>query len=95
VGVLTYLWVLTDALGERITVVVDFDRTRAPWFRAVGALLPDYRQPSPGMWARHVAWVAVLALLAIVAWRATGRRRQPTRSTPAEEVPAGVLVSTN
>jgi hypothetical protein len=95
VGVLTYCWVLTDALRERITVVVDFDRTGAPWFRAVGALLPDYRNPSPGMWARHAASIGVLALLAIVAWRMGGRRPQPNHSAPAEDVPAGVLVSTN
>jgi hypothetical protein len=91
VGVLTYVWVLTDALRERITVVVDFDRTGAPWFRAIGALLPDYRNPSPGMWARHAAWIAVFALLAIAGWRtAASRRLQP--SVPSDEVPAAALV---
>jgi hypothetical protein len=91
IGVLTYVWVLTDALRERITVVVDFDRTRAPWFRAVGALLPDYRNPSPGMWARHAAWIGVLALLAIIGWR-TAASRRATSSTPSAEAPAAVLV---
>jgi hypothetical protein len=90
VGVLTYLWVLIDALRERITVVVDFDRTGAPWFRAVGALLPDYRNPSPGMWIAHVLWITVVALLAIVAWRAAGARRPATISRPAPDAPAPV-----
>jgi hypothetical protein len=95
VGVLTYVWVLTDALRERIAVVVDFDRTRAPWFRAVGALLPDYRQPSPGMWLRHAVWIGVLALLAVAGWRAAGRRTEQALSAPAKDVPATVLVPTN
>jgi hypothetical protein len=91
VGVLTYVWVLTDALRERIRVVVDFDRTGAPWFRAIGALLPDYRNPSPGMWARHAAWIAVFAMLAIAGWRtAASRRSQP--SALSDEVPAAALV---
>jgi hypothetical protein len=95
VGVLTYIWVLTDALRERITVVVDFDGTRAPWFRAVGAVLPDYRQASPGMWIRHVAWIGVLALLATVAWRAAGTRPGPVTSPPAHDTRAAVLVPTD
>jgi hypothetical protein len=94
-GVLTYAWVLTDAIRERITVVVDFDRTGAPWFRAVGALLPDYRNPSPGMWARHVLWIAFVALIAIVAWRAAGARRDATISRPAHDAPAPVPVPTH
>jgi hypothetical protein len=95
VGVLTYLWVLTDALRERITVVVDFDRTGAPWFRAVGALLPDYRNPSPGMWARHALWIGIVAVLVVVAWRAAGARRPVTISRPAHDGPAPVPVPTH
>lgn len=95
VGVLTYVWVLTDALRERVSVVVDFDRTRAPWFRAVGALLPDYRQPSPGMWLRHAVWIGVLALVAVVGWRAAGRRTEQALSAPAKDLPATALVPTN
>ena len=91
-GVLTYAWVLTDAIRERITVVVDFDHTGAPWFRAVGVLLPDYRNPTPAMWVRHVLWIAVVALLAIVAWRAAGARRHTTVSRPAHGAPAPVPV---
>jgi hypothetical protein len=92
VGVLTYLWVLTDALHERITVVVDFDRTGAPWFRAVGALLPDYRNPSPGMWARHAAWIGVLALVAIIGWRTAAFRRRSEVAAPAHDAREAVLV---
>jgi hypothetical protein len=95
VGVLTYIWVLTDALHERITVVVDFDRTGAPWFRAVGALLPDYGQPSPGMWVRHAAWIGVLAFLAIASWRAAGTRRHSVIPTPAQDARAPVLATTD
>jgi hypothetical protein len=91
VGVLTYVWVLVDALRERITVVVDFDRTRAPWFRVVGALLPDYRNPSPGMWLRHGAWLGVVVVLAIAGWRAAASRRA-TRSAPSDAAPAAALV---
>jgi hypothetical protein len=76
--------------------VVDFDRTGAPWFRAVGALLPDYRNPSPGMWARHVLWIAVVALVAIVAWRAAGTPRAATTiSSRAHDAPAPVPVPTH
>jgi hypothetical protein len=95
IGVVTYAWVLTDALRERLTVVVDFDRTGAPWFRAVGALLPDYRNPSSGMWALHVLWIAVVAVVAVVAWRAAGARRPVVISPPAPDAPARAPVPTH
>jgi hypothetical protein len=47
------------------------------------------------MWLRHAAWIGVLALLAVIGWRAAGRRTEDAHSAPAKDVPATVLVPTN
>jgi hypothetical protein len=77
VGALHWAWLVTEVLAGRRTLVVDFEGTANPLYRLGRALLPDYRSPGSGDWARQAGWLAALAALALVAaglWPSGGRR---------------------
>jgi hypothetical protein len=54
--------------------VSGFEAVDDPLYTWARALLPDYRDPGPGMWVRHVVWIAALAALAVTGWRQAGAR---------------------
>jgi hypothetical protein len=72
-GVGTYLWVVADGLGGRITWVVDFFRTTNPFYGAWRVLLPDYMAASAHTWALHGVWLGVALFLAVLGWRRARR----------------------
>jgi hypothetical protein len=84
VGAINWGWLVVEVLDRRRTLIVDFERTANPLYRAARASLPDYRSPGPGDWALQALWLAALALLAATAagwWprgphRARGARRR-------------------
>ena len=77
-GVLTYGWLLADGYTRAITWVSGFAETGAPTSRLLRPLLPDYRGD---FWFHHLAWIAVLVLLAVLARRAA--RREWSFARPA------------
>ena len=68
-GLVTTGWLLVDGLGERLTLIVDFARTASPPFRLLRVALPNYLDMTMRTWSLHTAWLAVVALLATIAWR--------------------------
>jgi hypothetical protein len=83
-GALVFAWVVTEALLGRLTLVVDFETTTNPLYRAWRHVLPDYRHPTAATWALHVAWMAVVAALAVAGWRSVGPRTD--RDSPVPEL---------
>jgi hypothetical protein len=68
-GALAWGWLVAEVLDRRRTLIVDFESTANPLFRAWRLLLPDYRHPDAGNWAVQGAWLAALAAAAILAFR--------------------------
>ena len=71
IGAATWLWLVVEALGRHLTLVFDFETTGNPVVGAWRAVLPDYRHPGPGDWARQSVWFALLG--AVGWWAASGR----------------------
>jgi hypothetical protein len=84
-GVLTYGWLLADGYTRAITWVSGFAETGAPTSRLLRPLLPDYRGD---FWFHHLAWIAVLVLLAVLARRAA-RRNWSLRAARRDPDPPG------
>jgi hypothetical protein len=82
VGAINWGWLVVEVLDGRRTLIVDFEATANPLYRAARALLPDYRSPGPGDWAHQALWLAALGLLAAVAvgWRPRRRPGERWRS---------------
>jgi hypothetical protein len=82
-GAATWLWLVVEVRRQRLTLIVDFESTSNPLYRAWRAVLPDYRHPGSDDWLLQAAWLAVLALAAVVAWRQAGGVEQvpPVPST--------------
>ena len=72
VGTASWLWLVVEASTDRLTLIVDFDRTSNPWWQVWSALLPDLRDFGPSDVARYAAWAALLAWSCRLAWRAVG-----------------------
>lgn len=72
-GIAAFAWVVSEGIAGRITWVVDFFRTAYPVFRAAGAILPDYTDPSLRTWILHAVWAAALAALAGLGWARADR----------------------
>lgn len=68
-GVASWVWLAVEASTDRRTLVVDFDETTNPWYRAWSQLLPDHR--IDGAWDQVLTtiWLALLALSTLAAWR--------------------------
>ncbi len=79
VGTATWLWLVVEASTDRLTLIVDFDRTANPWWQLWSSLLPDLRVAGPGDVVRFVVWALVLAWSARWTWRRVGsaERVQP------------------
>jgi hypothetical protein len=98
VGVVATAALLVDGWARELTWVTDFEQVDDPLYAWARFLLPDYRDPTPGMWVRHVAWVALVASLAALGWRQGRRRpagadRTPRSSTPETPAPTAQLTS--
>ena len=78
-GALSWMWLVVEARRGDLTLVVDFATTRNPVFRALHAVLPDYRHPDSGDWLLQGAWLVGLGAVAAVA--AFGPRFARPRST--------------
>ena len=72
-GTVLWAWLVAEVLAGRHTLIVDFERTGDPLYRAWRAVLPDYRNPGLDDWLRQAAWFAVLAAAVTWAWWADGR----------------------
>jgi hypothetical protein len=70
-GVAMWGWLLVDVVARRVTLVVDFERTRAPLYRAWRVLLPDYRNPTSATVALTAVWLVGLTALTVWGWRST------------------------
>lgn len=68
-GVVAWCWLLVEVLGRERTLIVDFEGTRNPVYRAWRAVLPDYRDPSTATWWLQGAWLVVLGVAAVWSWR--------------------------
>lgn len=62
-GVATYAGLLLDGWSREITWVSGFPQVDAPTYQLLRPLLPDYRAE---FLALHLAWIGVLALLAVM-----------------------------
>jgi hypothetical protein len=83
-GVVAWAWLVTEVLTGRRTLIVDFEQTANPLYRAWRAVLPDYRHMSADDWVLQAAWLVILAAAAVAALRST---RSPSPSPPASPRP--------
>jgi hypothetical protein len=89
-GVVAWTWLVAEVLAGRRTLIVDFEQTADPLYRAWRAVLPDYRHPSMDDWVLQAVWLAALAVAAVVALRSARSPTppQPAPPRPREPVPA-------
>lgn len=83
VGAVAWAWLVVEALDHRLTLIVDFERTRNPLYRAWRAVLPDYRTVTTATWVLQALWLAALGALAWAAWRSAAPRQVPAPTPPA------------
>lgn len=77
-GVVATAALTVDGWARELTWVTGAEGVDDPLHSWARALLPDYQQPSTGMWVRHGVWVAVLAALAVSGWRSADPGRDHT-----------------
>lgn len=82
-GVVNWAWLLAEALTGRRTLVVDFAATANPLYRVWSRLLPDYLVPGPRTWLLHAAWIAALAVLAVLGRRGRGQLAENSATMPS------------
>jgi hypothetical protein len=83
IGALNWGWLVVEVLDRRRTLIVDFESTANPVYKAMRAMLPDYRSPGLDDWMRQAVWLAALALVSALAlrprrWRSSAPDRTPT-----------------
>jgi hypothetical protein len=78
---------LQEALARRLALVVDFDATTAPTYRALRPLFPDHLGADRPPTALDAAWVAALVLLVVAAARRPRPRHQEERPWPPADAP--------
>lgn len=71
-GALSWLWLVVEARNGRRTLIVDFESTSNPLYRAWRQVLPDYRHPGTDDWLLQAAWLVALAVAALLAARHAG-----------------------
>jgi hypothetical protein len=86
-GAATYLWLLIEGLAGRLTLVVDFETTTMPVVRALRSVLPDLRLYPSGTTVLLVAWIAVIATLALAGWRTVRGSERPVEISAVPHVP--------
>ncbi len=69
VGVVLWGWVVLEVLQERLRLIIDFEATRDPLYRAWRHLLPDLRHTTGATPVLMAVWLAVVAGLALWGWR--------------------------
>ena len=74
---------MVEHLGHQRTLIVDFEMTSGPLYRAFRAVLPDYRSAGTGDWALQAVWLAALGVVAVLAVRSVRRPRLPNEPSPA------------
>jgi hypothetical protein len=79
VGALEWGWLVVEVLRGRRTLIVDFESTADPVYRAWRTVLPDGRSPSLRDVILLVCWLGGLAVAAVVAARRVSPRRLPQR----------------
>jgi hypothetical protein len=72
VGVVLWGWLVREILDERLRLIIDFEATRDPIYRAWRQLLPDLRLSNGATPVLFAAWTLVLAGLAWWGWRSAG-----------------------
>jgi hypothetical protein len=77
-GVVATAALLVDGRARELTWVSGFESVDDPLYAWARVLLPDYREPSTGMWLRHGMWVVVAVALAVLGWRQGARRPAAT-----------------
>jgi hypothetical protein len=82
VGAWNWGWLLAEVLDRRRTLVIDFEATANPVYRAWRLLLPDYRSPGAGDWVLQAVWLAALAAVVVVSLR-PARRPSPVPARTA------------
>ncbi len=76
-GVVAFGWLLVEGRSTRLTWVTGFERVRAPTYRLLRPLLPDYRGLDTRGWVLHVAWCGVLLGLVVAGWRSATHDVRP------------------
>jgi hypothetical protein len=81
-GALSWAWLVVEVLDGRRRLIIDFESTANPLYRAWRTLLPDYRHPGTGDWLLQVGWLVALGLAtvatvaAVAAWGPARARRR-------------------
>ncbi len=89
VSVASYVALLAAGHGGRATWVAGFAAVTDPVGAPLRAALPDYRSYPDGLLARHAVWLTVL--IALAAWRWSGRVLRPGRPARTARTAAAVL----
>ena len=84
-AVATWAWLLVEVVQRDRTLIVDFEQTRAPLYRAWRNVLPDYHRTSATTWVLTALWLVALAVAARAGWRSAASTEPVT--TPAASVP--------
>jgi hypothetical protein len=69
-GALSWVWLVVEVLDGRRRLIIDFESTANPLYRAWRTLLPDYRRPDIGDWLLQAGWLVALGLAAVTAMAA-------------------------
>jgi hypothetical protein len=72
VGVLFWGWLVVDVLQDRRRLIIDFESTTNPLYRAWRRVLPDLRLDDASAPFLYAAWLVVVAGLAWWGWRSAG-----------------------
>jgi len=78
VGALEWGWLVVEVLLRRRTLIVDFEATADPLYRAWRTVLPDGRSPSLRDVVLLVGWLGGLAVAALLAVRRVSPGRPPS-----------------
>jgi hypothetical protein len=69
-GVVLWGWLVVEVLRRDRTLIVDFEATADPLYRAWRSVLPDHRSPTTATWLLQAGWLVALSALAVAGWRA-------------------------
>lgn len=84
VGIVSWIWLVTDVLAARMTFVVDFYLTGNPLVQAWARVFPDFQEPDGATWPLHALWVVLLLGLAAWGWYRAATTTPPTERAGAQ-----------